>query len=111
MNNTTHTPGPWYPHYAKADHCLSSSVWGQEPGNQVAVIGGKSLQTMNANAALIAAAPAMYLELKEGLVLLEASHHDVVYLYGIDSLQAKTVWERIESTRNALAQAEGVSHE
>ncbi len=60
MNNTTHTPGPWYPHYAKADHCLSSSVWGKEPGNQVAVIGGKSLETMNANAALIAAAPAMY---------------------------------------------------
>lgn len=55
-----HTPGPWYPHYAKADHCLSSSVWGQEPGNQVAVIGGKSLETMNANASLIAAAPAMY---------------------------------------------------
>ena len=55
-----HTPGPWYPHYAKADHCLSSSVWGQEPGNQVAVIGGKSLEAMNANARLIAAAPAMY---------------------------------------------------
>ena len=54
------TPGPWYPHLAKADHCLSSSVWGAEPGNQVAVIGGKSLQTMNANATLIAAAPAMY---------------------------------------------------
>ena len=52
-----HTPGPWYPHYAKADHCLSSSVWGQEPGNQVAVIGGKSLEAMNANARLIAAAP------------------------------------------------------
>ena len=59
-----HTPGPWYPHYAKADHCLSSSVWGKEPGNQVAVIGGKSLETMNANAALIAAAPAMYEALK-----------------------------------------------
>ena len=107
MNTPKHTPGPWYPHYAKADHCLSSSVWGQEPGNQVAVIGGKSLEAMNANASLIAAAPAMYLELKEGLVLLEASHHDMVDMYGIDSLQAKTVWERIESTRTALAQAEG----
>ena len=58
------TPGPWYPHLAKADHCLSSSVWGAEPGNQIAVIGGKSLQTMNANATLIAAAPAMYEALK-----------------------------------------------
>ena len=64
-----HTPGPWYPHYAKADHCLSSSVWGREPGNQVAVIGGKSLETMNANAALIAAAPAMYEALQLALVM------------------------------------------
>ena len=60
-----------------------------------------------ANAHLIAAAPAMFEELKEGLVLLEASHHDMVDMYGIDSLQAKTVWERIESTRNVIAQAEG----
>lgn len=107
MSAAKHTPGPWYPHCAKADHCLSSSVWGREPGNQVAVVGGKKLDEMNANAHLIAAAPAMYLELKEGLVLIEASHHDMVDMYGIDSLQAKTVWERIESTRNALAQAEG----
>ena len=80
MNNTQHTPGPWYPHYAKADHCLSSSVWGKEPGNQVAVIGGKSLETMNANAALIAAAPAMYEALK-GMVsmydsLNKSNKHD-----------------------------------
>lgn len=65
MNNTAkHTPGPWYPHCAEADHCLSSSVWGAEPGNQVAVIGGKKLDEMNANAHLIAAAPAMYEALK-----------------------------------------------
>jgi hypothetical protein len=45
-------------------------VWGQEPGNQVAVIGGKSLETMNANAALIAAAPAMYEALQAAYKLL-----------------------------------------
>ena len=77
MNNTTHTPGPWYPHYAKADHCLSSSVWGKEPGNQVAVIGGKSLETMNANAALIAAAPAMYEALRL-LLGVDACHNGMV---------------------------------
>ena len=93
MNNTTHTPGPWYPHYAKADHCLSSSVWGQEPGNQVAVIGGKSLQTMNANAALIAAAPAMYEALTIALQIMIDKR--VPYQHEID--QART----------ALAQAEG----
>ena len=70
------TPGPWYPHYAKADHCLSSSVWGQEPGNQVAVVGGKSLQTMNANARIIAAAPAMYEALKQALIIVESAYLD-----------------------------------
>ena len=72
------TPGPWYPHLAKADHCLSSSVWGAEPGNQVAVIGGKSLQTMNANATLIAAAPAMY----EALQAIEARLPNPFVKYG-----------------------------
>ena len=93
MNNTTHTPGPWYPHYAKADHCLSSSVWGKEPGNQVAVIGGKSLETMNANAALIAAAPAMYEALTIALQIMIDKR--VPYQHEIDQARA------------ALAQAEG----
>ena len=100
MNNTTHTPGPWYPHYAKADHCLSSSVWGQEPGNQVAVIGGKSLQTMNANAALIAAAPAMYAESKTLCSLVRAFMNDN-RLYDGQLIQA------IHNLETALAQAEG----
>ena len=93
MNNATHTPGPWYPHYAKADHCLSSSVWGKEPGNQVAVIGGKSLETMNANAALIAAAPAMYEALQATLT------------YFMRSKQSHA--PEVQVIREALAQAEG----
>ena len=96
MNNTTHTPGPWYPHYAKADHCLSSSVWGQEPGNQVAVIGGKSLQTMNANAALIAAAPAMYEALQ---IMVRAAN--------VDEIDPLVMFASIERAKGALAQAEG----
>ena len=95
MNNTMHTPGPWYPHYAKADHCLSSSVWGQEPGNQVAVIGGKSLQTMNANAALIAAAPAMYEALQNILEFYEWSNSNGAEQAAYDKAM------------KALAQAEG----
>ena len=93
-----HTPGPWYPHYVKADHCLSSSVWGREPGNQVAVIGGKSLETMNANAALIAAAPAMYEALQSILDSENSTLGDGGSILGDDYrslLQA------------ALAQAEG----
>ena len=96
MNNTTHTPGPWYPHYAKADHCLSSSVWGKEPGNQVAVIGGKSLETMNANAALIAAAPAMYEALQ---IMVKAAN--------VDEIDPLVMFASIERAKGALAQAEG----
>ena len=97
MNNTKHTPGPWYPHYAKADHCLSSSVWGREPGNQVAVIGGKSLETMNANAALIAAAPAMY----------EALGELIAYLRNNVADEALDNWAPVLKAAYALAQAEG----
>ena len=97
MNNTTkHTPGPWYPHYAKADHCLSSSVWGQEPGNQVAVIGGKSLEAMNANARLIAAAPAMYEALQ---IMVRAAN--------VDEIDPLVMFASIERAKDALAQAEG----
>ena len=97
-----HTPGPWYPHYAKADHCLSSSVWGKEPGNQVAVIGGKSLETMNANAALIAAAPAMYEALVEMVELRKQLAIDHPHLF-----VGKAVLLRAEA---ALAQAEEHQH-
>ena len=101
MNNTTHTPGPWYPHYAKADHCLSSSVWGQEPGNQVAVIGGKSLQTMNANAALIAAAPAMYEALQAMVEVFPAVVKMTPYGVSMD------ISKLHDKAKTALAQAEG----
>ena len=94
-----HTPGPWYPHYAKADHCLSSSVWGQEPGNQVAVIGGKSLEAMNANARLIAAAPAMYEALQ---IMVRAAN--------VDEIDPLVMFASIERAKSALAQAEGHQH-
>ena len=102
MNNTQHTPGPWYPHYAKADHCLSSSVWGKEPGNQVAVIGGKSLETMNANAALIAAAPAMYEALQWARQYLRMPN------FHPDNSYNSEQWARdYNKLTDALAQAEG----
>ncbi len=92
MNTAKHTPGPWYPHCAEADHCLSSSVWGAEPGNQVAVIGGKKLDEMNANAHLIAAAPAMYEALGNLLKMVEDGDYTTIEL---------------NEARAALAQAEG----
>ncbi len=97
MNTAKHTPGPWYPHCAEADHCLSSSVWGAEPGNQVAVIGGKKLDEMNANAYLIAAAPAMYEALKAALD----------YYRGVFTGNAVTDKMMLSKLAQALAQAEG----
>jgi len=103
------TPGPWYPHLAKADHCLSSSVWGAEPGNQVAVIGGKSLQTMNANATLIAAAPAMYEALQQSLVLVELAALEEWgrAVRGEQQPPTTEAKDRLEKVKAALAQAEG----
>ena len=104
-----HTPGPWYPHYAKADHCLSSSVWGQEPGNQVAVIGGKSLEAMNANARLIAAAPVMYEALSRlRNVASTASNHMRLSGNEEEALLFDNDQRVVEA---ALAQAEGAQHE
>ncbi len=95
-----HTPGPWYPHCAEADHCLSSSVWGAEPGNQVAVIGGKKLDEMNANAHLIAAAPAMYEALKNILALqLDCD--------GVTVKLTEYHCHQVREAQAALAQAEG----
>ena len=71
-------------------------MWGQEPGNQVAVIGGKSLQTMNANAALIAAAPAMYEALQ---IMVRAAN--------VDEIDPLVMFASIERAKGALAQAEG----
>ena len=104
MTHTTkHTPGPWYPHYAKADHCLSSSVWGQEPGNQVAVIGGKSLEAMNANARLIAAAPAMYEALRNAAEWL----NDMSCEHGTEQDDGMSKDCVVCQVNAALAQAEG----
>ncbi len=92
-----HTPGPWYPHCAEADHCLSSSVWGAEPGNQVAVIGGKKLDEMNANAHLIAAAPAMYEALRT--IKNQSLGSDWTAEQALDFIK--------QHAKEALAQAEG----
>ena len=98
-----HTPGPWYPHYAKADHCLSSAVWGQEPGNQVAVIGGKSLEAMNANARLIAAAPVMY-------EALQAMLNGILFTRGASMSEDR--WQTLTTiAKTTLSQAEGRQHE
>ena len=103
------TPGPWYPHLAKADHCLSSSVWGAEPGNQIAVIGGKSLQAMNANATLIAAAPVMYDRHKDNHGMVQEA---LRFLYEGEYEEVKCLLNHIAlNSKKAVKQAEGRHHE
>ena len=105
MNNAKHTPGPWV---AALGERLNTDVYHiDKQGNRV-FVAEFATQT---DAVLSAAAPAMYAELVNGLGLLEASYHDMCDKYGNDSLQAQTVWEQVERTRNVIAQAEGRHHE
>ena len=117
MNKTTKsaqfTPGPW----------VIEKGWnGDRPTitakvSKTQVIDNRGLiadlehtpfiEHAQANATLIAAAPAMYAELVNGLGLLEASYHDMCDKYGKDSMQAEVVWDQVERTRNVIAQAEG----
>ena len=96
-----HTPGPWVVN--------TFIVNGQHKLEVLDATGANAC--VQANAHLIAAAPAMYAELVAGLVLLEASYQDMCGKYGTDSLHAQTVWERVERTRQVIAQAEGRHHE
>ena len=94
---TQFTPGPWVVN--------TFIVNGQHKLEVLDATGANAC--VQANAHLIAAAPAMYAELVAGLVLLEASYQDMCGKYGTDSLHAQTVWERVERTRQVIAQAEG----
>ena len=112
MTHTTkHTPGPWVVETTNTlpGECADNVHRLCYPGYRIRGICAiwNNTRTSKANAALIAAAPAMYAELVAGLVLLEASYQDMCGKYGTDSLHAQTVWERVERTRQVIAQAEG----
>jgi hypothetical protein len=78
---------------------------GAEPGNQVAVIGGKKLDEMNANAHLIAAAPAMYEALQHAAM---SYHHPACSCKGEYASQPERYCTcHVQKARQALAQAEG----
>ena len=103
------TPGPWK---AVPDKSRNMYTWYVEGAKGVVpTIARLSLidacEEIEGNATLIAAAPAMYAELVNGLGLLEASYHDMCDKYGKDSMQAEVVWDQVERTRNVIAQAEG----
>ena len=102
------TPGPWSAYNAK--NGVIYKHWRVNTGTGLILL-DDAAHWEAGNATLIAAAPAMYAELVAGLVLLEASYQDMCGKYGTDSLHAQTVWERVERTRQVIAQAEGRHHE
>ena len=102
-----HTPGPWEVTGSHSREVIATNRGNYRPCMTIAKVGGYWDGEAQANAHLIAAAPAMYAELVAGLVLLEASYQDMCGKYGTDSLHAQTVWERVERTRQVIAQAEG----
>lgn len=105
-----HTPGPWA--VKSTDEDINTKTIIDSHEFWIAKVlnfnrASDDIRESQANANLIAAAPAMYAELVAGLVLLEASYQDMCGKYGTDSLHAQTVWERVERTRQVIAQAEG----
>ena len=113
MSTLRHTPGPWFSGCHGRDWVQivvdDESMLPLGTTSKLVAHVNTSIgeQQCVANAHLIAAAPAMYAELVAGLVLLEASYQDMCGKYGTDSLHAQTVWERVERTRQVIAQAEG----
>ena len=108
------TPGPWIVETTNTlpGECADNVHRLCYPGYRIHGICAiwNNTRTSKANATLIAAAPAMYAELVNGLGLLEASYHDMCDKYGKDSMQAEVVWDQVERTRNVIAQAEGSNH-
>ena len=94
-----HTPGPWVVH--------TFTISGKEKLEVLDATGTNAC--VQANAHLIAAAPAMYEALKDSLVLLEASYHDMHDKFGAHDLGTLTVFDCVEKVKAALAQAEARS--
>ena len=108
------TPGPWI--VKSTDEDINTKTIIDSSEFWIARVlnfnhASDDIRESRANATLIAAAPAMYAELVNGLGLLEASYHDMCDKYGKDSMQAEVVWDQVERTRNVIAQAEGRHHE
>ena len=99
MNNTKHTPGPWTVRYAKNITAIGTTKGEMQLSLHGVYDGLKPLSVdvheWQANANLIAAAPAMYEALKRIKVLMESGD-----IEGRD-------WVEYGHIINALAQAEG----
>ena len=108
MNNTQHTPGPWVAE--ESDGNLAKvSYTGTGLRSVIARLHENSLcnehtGSVNANAHLIAAAPAMYEALVETMKVLRSLRDNKEEWYTLVTPELLTAWDK---NKAALAQAEG----
>lgn len=101
MTNTKHTPGPWSAHYNNEGLTVFS------PDNvTVAYVDYDECEErpVEANAHLIAAAPAMYEALVETMKVLRSLRDNKEEWYTLVTPELLTAWDK---NKAALAQAEG----
>ena len=109
MNNAKHTPGPWIIRYAKNITAIGTPKGEMQLSLHGVYNGLKPLSVdlheWKANAALIAAAPAMYEALKHAAM---SHHHPACKAKGEYTAQPERYCScHVQKARAALAQAEG----
>lgn len=99
--NAQHTPGPWHRNIKPATH-YNTIFAGRNTHVTRLAVEGKSEEEVEANCALIVAAPDMLAALREAVRVLE---------YAADALDAPAAShfrETISDARAAIAKAEGI---
>ena len=97
MNTAKHTPGPWEVTGPHSREVITTNPGTYKPCMTIAKVGGYWDGEAQANAHLIAAAPAMY----------EALQTLVEYLSAQVPADTLDDWKHVLVARQALAQAEG----
>ena len=109
MSTPKHTPGPWEVTGPHSREVITANPGTYKPCMTIAKVGGYWDEEAQANAALIAAAPAMYEALQQSLVLIELAAleewgREVTGEHQPPTTEAR---DRLEKVKAALAQAEG----
>ena len=107
MNTPKHTPGPWIIRYAKNITAIGTPKGEMQLSLHGVYNGLKPLSVdlheWKANANLIAAAPAMYEALKDAIDTIAHMRH----YYAGRKLSEEDIQKIVDTSRTALAQAEG----
>ena len=106
MTNTKHTPGPWRAVQHPCEHKWAWTIEGADGVVQSIARMGlvDAAQAVAANAALIAAAPAMYEALVKTMKVLRSLRDSKEEWYTLVTPELLTAWDM---NKAALSQAEG----